>query len=168
MHTASAPNLLLPVGLKGTNISYCSSLLKSQHRRSSVSFGWLHKEVRATEALKWEGDWCLHFHPSSIFHEDFSLSIKWSLVDKWRPWSLLCFRYTVWLLQLKEPVSLRKISCLGTHTHARMHTFAHISYKAVMKVSPSCCISGGRWRGESLYGGGMGKHAQGSVLLGRT
>lgn len=35
-----------------------------------------------------------------------------------------------------------------------------------MNVSPSGFISGGRWQGELLNNGGMGKHAQGSMLKG--
>lgn len=36
--------------------------------------------------------------------------------------------------------------------------------EAPMKVMPRCCTQGGRWQGEMLNNGGMGEHAQGSML----
>lgn len=109
--------MCIHVGLRGTHFAAVPICFSHNNRRSSVSFGWLHKEVKATEALKWEGVQCLHFHSSSIFHEDSSLSIKWSLVDKWRAWFMLCFRYMAAKAE-GASVSLRKTSCLSTQTQA--------------------------------------------------
>lgn len=147
---------------RGTHLYYCSRLRKLRQQRSSVSFGRLHKEAGAAEALKTEWDRCLHFHSSSIFHEDssFKHQVKLGVQSKGLN---LCSASDVW--PEGAPVPLRKI--IVEHAHGLKHsrTDAHISCEAPMKVPPSCCISGGRWRGETLNKWGDGGTCSGKHVV---
>lgn len=111
----------------GTHLYYCSRLRKLRQQRSSVSFGRLHKEAGAAEALKTEWDRCLHFHSSSIFHEDssFKHQVKLGVQSKGLN---LCSASDVW--PEGAPVSLRKIIVEHTHRLEHSRKDAHISCEA--------------------------------------
>lgn len=150
----------------GTHLYYCSRLRKLRQQRSSVSFGRLHKGAGAAEALKTEWDRCLHFHSSSIFHEDssFKHQVKLGVQSKGLN---LCSASDVW--PEGAPVSLRKIIVEHTHRLEHSRKDAHISCEApdegpaIMLHIRRQVAGVRRWTN-----GGMGEHAQGSMLSGRA